>query len=605
MAAPPHGECQVAGTPVLARRNIAKGSYNSQQRGRDVTTAGHECGGGHLHLRGTPPSLTSAQKAERVHNIFQQHRAKLSRGLTEQDIAKIIEEDEEADDLLRSINPEIMGMEEQQIAKRLRRYSEPSVGDLPIEKPDGYRRFMATQLNGCATPVVRASKVARSTSLINHYDVDVQSYIEHGLNMGRFKASETFDSFFDAEILLRSVTGHNQTENPETAHQQGGTGLMCTNEISEYLRGTGTDPRGLGRWSWMRFGSGSHHTRVVSVYAVKKGIKPGWGTVCQQHLRYCQLHDLECTPHELFCSDFLLQLQEWVRQGDRLLIMMDANEHVLDDPFFRSLCSEENGLDLVEISHRAWEGSEIGTYIDGTKPIDGVWASSGLEIGGFKILSFMEGVRDHRTMIFDVESRSLLGVDEHRVVRAPCRRLNTQTSSLPRYTSILNRLMSTHKMDDRLDRLIASIKDDNPTAAQRQQMETLDRQMVELQRCAERRCRKILKPNLEFSPLIQLWHERMQAYKMLIRWKKGFSKSSNIIRTALRRGIPNPREMSLEQMEFHVTLCKAMKQQHRPIAAEKRTEHLRERLVDANAKKDVERARGIKASMERERNGKM
>ena len=187
-------------------------------------------GGGHLHLRGTPPSLTSAQKAERVHNIFQQHRAKLSRGLTEQDIAKIIEEDEEADDLLRSINPEIMGMEEQQIAKRLRRYSEPSLGDLPIEKPDGYRRFMATQLNGCATPVVRASKVARSTSLINHYDVDVQSYIEHGLNMGRFKASETFDSFFDAEILLRSVTGHNQTENPETAHQQGGTGLMCTSD---------------------------------------------------------------------------------------------------------------------------------------------------------------------------------------------------------------------------------------------------------------------------------------------------------------------------------------------------------------------------------------
>ena len=77
-------------------------------------------------------------------------------------------------------------------------------------------------------------------------------------------------------------------------------------------------------------------------------------------------------------------------------------------------------------------------------------------------------------------------------------------------------------------------------------MEILDKQMIELQRCAEKKCRKIIKPDLEFSPQVQLWHERMQAYKMLIGWKKGQSTSSNIIRTALGKDILNPRQLTLE-----------------------------------------------------------
>ena len=57
---------------------------------------------------------------------------------------------------------------------------------------------MATQLNGTATPAIRKAKIEKFTQLINRYDVDVQSYIKHGLNMAYFKTSRTFDSFFEA-----------------------------------------------------------------------------------------------------------------------------------------------------------------------------------------------------------------------------------------------------------------------------------------------------------------------------------------------------------------------------------------------------------------------
>ena len=77
--------------------------------------------------------------------------------------------------------------------------------------------------------------VEQCTTLINKCDIDVMSYLEHGLNMVEFKASENFDSFFDTEINLRSITGHNSNENLTPQHQQGGSsGILATNKVPEY-----------------------------------------------------------------------------------------------------------------------------------------------------------------------------------------------------------------------------------------------------------------------------------------------------------------------------------------------------------------------------------
>ena len=229
-------------------------------------------------------------------------------GLSESDIERINEEFYEAEETVLLADPDIAGLEEQQVSKRLEKYLAPSLGDLPTEKPDGYRRFMAVQLNGTATPAIRAVKVEQCTALINKYDVDVMSYLEHGLNMAHFKSSKTFDSFFESEVQLRSITGHNKNEYPESAHQQGGTGTMATNEMIEYWKDSGTDFRNLGRWSWVTFGTGDYISRVVSIYGVGRRRTEGWGRVYQQHLRYIQSHGFVLSPYELFCEDLLRQL---------------------------------------------------------------------------------------------------------------------------------------------------------------------------------------------------------------------------------------------------------------------------------------------------------
>ena len=195
--------------------------------------------------------------------------------------------------------------------------------------------------------------------------------------MAHFKSSETFDTFFEAEVKLSSVTGFNKTEQVDTAHIQGATGLLAVNEILQYCRNSGTDFRNLGRWSWyLLYSTPEFWTRVISAYSVGQRVTEGEGRVYQQHLREIMRNEsipLETTPYELFCNDLIQQLQTWVAQGDRIILMMDANEHVLNGTLCRRMRDEELGLDLEETSHKkVWGGQEINTHIDGSKPIDGV-----------------------------------------------------------------------------------------------------------------------------------------------------------------------------------------------------------------------------------------
>ena len=82
--------------------------------------------------------LSDKEKVNRVRHILAMHKREVRNGLTDTTIKEILERDEEAEDLLSSINPDLIGREEQQIAKRLEKYAMPSLGDLSTEKPAGF-----------------------------------------------------------------------------------------------------------------------------------------------------------------------------------------------------------------------------------------------------------------------------------------------------------------------------------------------------------------------------------------------------------------------------------------------------------------------------------
>ena len=59
------------------------------------------------------------------------------------------------------------------------------------------------------------------------------------------------------------------------------------------------------------------------------------------------------------------------------------------------------------------------------------------------------------------------------------------------------------------------------TKDQTEQFETIHKQTTEIQLHAERKCRKIIKPDLDFSEEVNFWHERVNAWRALLKQKQG------------------------------------------------------------------------------------
>ena len=58
---------------------------------------------------------------------------------------------------------------------------------------------------------------------------------------------------------------------------------------------------------------------------------------------------------------------KWRKNGDSLIVIMDANEHTMVGKLRKML--ETEGIGLVEYSHESWGDVPPNTYINGNDPI--------------------------------------------------------------------------------------------------------------------------------------------------------------------------------------------------------------------------------------------
>jgi hypothetical protein len=118
-------------------------------------------------------------------------------------------------------------------------------------------------------------------------------------------------------------------------------------------------------------------------------------------------------------------------------------------------------------------------------------------------------------------------------------------------------------------------------------MLTLYAQLTEIRRYAEKKCRKILTPDSDFSPTIRMWYDRIHVYQQLIKLKLGKPcKARNLIRFARKNNITSPESLSLEELEDGLQLARLRKAGLRKSAGELRKSHLRDCLMKAQLTKD-------------------
>ncbi len=133
---------------------------------------------------------------------------------------------------------------------------------------------------------------------------------------------------------------------------------------------------------------------------------------------------------------------------------MDANENIYKKSIGCTLTSIE-GLNMNKVVGE-FTGKKIGpTFFRGSKPIDGIWATSNLVVTHACAMLAGFGVGDHCMFIIDFQESGMVGTTPFRVQCFTSRRLNTKVSSgaTKKYVERLEESIEKHWLIEKLGHL--------------------------------------------------------------------------------------------------------------------------------------------------------
>ena len=101
--------------------------------------------------------------------------------------------------------------------------------------------------------------------------------------------------------------------------------------------------------------------------------------------------------------------------------------------------------EMKEIPHKCLGPKEPYTHTRGKYPIDGAYKTPEVEIVNLSMVTFAQSPGDHRSLLFDISTRSLLGEHKYKVCRPVSWRLITsQPSFIKRYNKIVCEQFGIH-----------------------------------------------------------------------------------------------------------------------------------------------------------------
>ena len=448
------------------------------------------------------------------------------------------------------------------------------------------------------------NKLSKCKDLIDELGADIVAMNKHRQNMRHIDNRNGWNQLFKGgEADVRSVVAHNVHESEGIGRtQEGGTGLLMFGPLTEYLDmpGSEKDATGLGRWTTMLLKGEGIQTRIVCGYNPCANRNTDSSTSYQQQRRFFIMHqkDHKACPRTKFREDLIKLLKTWRTAGDRIVVCLDANEDIHRKAIGKALM-EEDGLDMKEVVG-SYTGKRIGpTFFRGQLPIDGVWATSDIQVSNACIMPAGYGIGDHRLFIIDMHTSSLIGTAPPRARRASSRRLNNRLPHVAKkYAASLEANIIRHRLIEKLGKAHTHGRDKEDT---QNRINRVDKEGGQYMIHAERNCRKLKSGRICFSPESVIWIKREQIYRSLVEYKHGRTKNrGNLKRAARVQGIKKPFQISLAQLRIHLEVCEERNDYFRQHGARYRKKHLLDRAGKAREEGREEAAVKILAIIKRE-----
>ncbi len=194
------------------------------------------------------------------------------------------------------------------------------------------------------------------------------------------------------------------------------------------------------------------------------------------------------------------------------------------------------GLAMKEVAGEFTHQLVGPTYFRGSKPIDGIWATSDIAVSNGCIMPAGYSIGDHRMFVVDFNAKDIIGQAPPRVIRATSRRLNTR---IPRVANKYVRILEEKVLRPQLiERIGAAHTSSKSCRKMMKRINRIDRELGQYMRHAEKKCCKIKSGQIPFSPEASVWIKRTQVYRLLLKYHKGRIRNrGNLKRLARQCGI--------------------------------------------------------------------
>ena len=305
-----------------------------------------------------------------------------------------------------------------------------------------------------------------------------------------------------------------KNEQNRTSYELGGTGMITCGKGSTHTIGSGEDKDKMGRWNWISLqGKQNRITTIITIY------RPGKNqtTLDKQHAHTSKTRpDIakRIGPQELWDKDLATLVTAFKDKGHEIIIGGDWNDDLNDETGKVQISMQQLGLSEILIA-RYGKGPE--TFHSGTKTIDGIFATRGINIKQGGYTTHEESPGDHRWLWIDISEGTLLerNRDDH---APPIER--RATAKIPSVRIKFNDLLESqvHHYDlyaRTIDLYEDAVISNSFTKQQEELYDSIEERMKRGVKYADTNCRKVRRGNIPFSKKAQEIMRKLRILKLI------------------------------------------------------------------------------------------
>jgi hypothetical protein len=294
------------------------------------------------------------------------------------------------------------------------------------------------------------------------------------------------------------------------------------------------------------------------------------------------------------------QLIQWKAIDNDIILLSNFNKNVYTGQIARRLAKDNLNFTEVCQKHTGWPIPP--TFRTGSVPIDGIFATAGIECINTFILPHYGGVGNHRCFILDLSSDSLIGTLFPNIVQCAARKLHCSSKQMiSTYNAKLTKMCDDHNMFQQMD-TIHPLTDYLTMEDFSLLMNSWDDELMQYMLHSEVHVSKFMMGHIEWSPTIGIWLGRRWLLHRVRCWMLGQSSPDphNMIRDCLKLNISDPQTSTYGTICTQIMVCNLEVKKLSKDAPALRRQHLLDMISSVEDSGDSNRAKEILKILQRE-----